>query len=246
MQPYASRLIAARQRAERVAESDEYARFVEFVRAKTPNRFSGQAPELFLHLVDHHLLHFVPNLLGSAEGEIRKVFDFGCGTGASSVALAMVFPEARFHGTDISSVDVAIAEARAKLYGVDDRCHFEAIGEGQALPASSDQFDLCVCCSVLEYVTDPAVRRFCVQEMARVIAPGGLLFMTVPNRIYPVEIHKRKLGWNYFPKWLKAEAMGSTAWEVRSLARPHRLKLHRTPLLQLIKPWTNFCLKKVG
>jgi hypothetical protein len=80
--------------------------------------------------------------------------------------------------------------------------------------------------------------------MARVLAPGGVLFMTVPNRLYPFEIHSRKLGWNYFPKLLKAQIVGSSAWEVKSLARPYWLKLHRTPPRQLFAPWTNFCLKK--
>jgi hypothetical protein len=80
--------------------------------------------------------------------------------------------------------------------------------------------------------------------MSRAIAPGGLLFVTVPNRLYPFEIHSRKLGWNYFPKLLKAGIVGSSACEVKHLARPHSMKLYRTPWLQLVRPWTNFCLKK--
>ena len=43
---------------------------------------------------------------------------------------------------------------------------------------------------------------------------------------------------------LKAQIVGSSAWEIKNLARPHSLKLHRTPLLQLFTPWTNFCLEK--
>jgi SAM-dependent methyltransferase len=98
----------------------------------------------------------------------------------------------------------------------------------------------------LEYVTDPRARKACVQEMARVIKPGGRLFMSVPNRLYPVEIHSRKWGWNYFPRLMKARIVGSDAWEIRRLARPHVLKLHRTPISQLFTPWTNFCLEKEG
>lgn len=242
---HVERLSAARKEAADVAASTAYVEFSEFVRAKTPSRFNdGKSPEDFMHLVDHHLLHFVPKLLRSVDGEIRKVFDFGCGTGASSIALAMVFPEIRCHGTDINKADVSIARERARLYGVDDRCQFDTIPEDEELPVASGQFDLCICCSVLEYVTDPNVRRRCVQEMVRVVAPRGMLFMAVPNRIYPVEIHKRKLGWNYFPKLLKADVVGTSAWEIKSLARPQVLKLHRTPLFQLLTPWTNFCLQK--
>jgi ubiquinone/menaquinone biosynthesis C-methylase UbiE len=242
---WASRLAAARDRAATVANSGEYRDFVELVRAKAPWRFKGAEPaERFLRGVDHHLLHFIPKLLNSLDDDIDEVFDFGCGTGSSSIALAMVFPDIHCHGTDISRVDVSIAHARAQLYGASNRCRFDCIGEGQPLPSPRDQFDLCMCCSVLEYITGPNARKFCVQEMARVIKPGGLLFMTVPNRLSPVEIHSRKFGWNYFPKLLKARIVGSSAWEVKNLTRPYSLKLHRTPLLQLFAPWTNFCLKK--
>lgn len=245
--PWVDRLTAARERAAAAANSVEYRQFVELVREKTPGRFNGNKElGVFLRRVDQHLEHFVPRLLASVDRGVRQVLDFGCGTGASSVALAMVFPEVQCYGADINAVDVSIAHARARLYGVSDRCRFDCIGEDQPLPVPGDRFDLCVCCSVLEYVTHSKGRKFCVQEMARAIAPGGLLFMTVPNRLYPIEIHSRKLGWNYFPKLLKARIVGSSAWEVKRLARPHSLQLHRTPLSQLFTPWTNFCLKKVG
>lgn len=243
--PYASRLMAAREQAAVVAKSGAYQAFVEEVRAYSPWRFNGVAElHRYLNNVDHHLLHFVPRLLTSLEGDVQTLYDFGCGSGSGSIALAMIFPDIRCYGTDISAVEIAIAHARARLYRVEDRCRFDCINEGQALPVSSNTFDLCICCSVLEYVTDPYIRKSCVQEMARIIASGGLLFMSVPNRLYPFEIHSRKFGWNYFPKLLKARIVGSHAWEVKRLARPHVLKLSRTPALQLFTPWSNFCLRK--
>jgi SAM-dependent methyltransferase len=244
---WSSRLTTARERAAAVAETSAYREFVEFVRAKTPGRFNGNRElGVFLRRVDQHLEHFVPKLLASADRDIHQVLDFGCGTGASSVALAMVFPELRCYGTDINRSDIAIADARARLYGVSERCRFDWVDVDQPLPAASDGFDLCVCCSVLEYVTNTKARKLCVQEMTRVVAPGGLLFMTVPNRLYPFEIHTRKLGWNYFPKLLNARIVGTSAWEVKKLARPSLLKLHHTPPSQLFAPWSNFCLKKDG
>ncbi|MGH8233167.1 MAG: class I SAM-dependent methyltransferase [Rhodanobacteraceae bacterium] len=202
--------------------------------------------ERYLHNVDHHLHNFVPKFLPCMDESIRTVFDFGCGSGSGSIAMAMMFPEIRCRGVDISPAEVSIALARARLYGVDDRCEFEVIDEEQALPATSDAFDLCICCSVLEYVTSPAARKLCVQEMIRIIAKGGSLFMSVPNRLYPVEIHSRKLGWNYFPRLLGANIVGTSVWQVRMLARPHVLRLYRTPALQLFTPWTNFCLQKIS
>jgi len=246
MDPRAGALQAARNRAGAVAQTKAYGEFVEMVRSESPWRFNG-VKELgrYLRNVDHHLLNFAPKVLACMDGDIRTLFDFGCGSGSGSIALAMIFPEIRCHGVDISPSEVAIGRARAQLYGVGDRCHFECIQPGQALPVPGGVFDLCVCCSVLEYVTNRDVRKLCVQEMARSLVPGGLLFMTVPNRLYPVELHSRKLGWNYFPRLLKACMVGSSMWEVKRLALPRVLKPHRTPLRQLLAPWTNFCLKKV-
>lgn len=137
-----------------------------------------------------------------------------------------------------------MARQRAKVYGVADRCHFHHVSPGEPLPFEPGFFDLSLCSSVLEYATDFAVRRFCIREMARLVKRGGLLFFSVPNRLYPFEIHTRKWGWNYFPTWLHARTVDSTYWEVRRLARPSVLKLHRTPLLQLFTPWSQFCLQK--
>lgn len=244
---HAARLKAARARTALVDNSAAHAEFVEMVKRETPWRFDdGVRPERYLHNVEHHLVNFAPKLLNSVDREVSRVFDFGCGSGSGSIALAMMFSQLRCQGVDISPAEVSIGRARAALYGVGDRCQFDTIQPGQTLPISSNAFDLCICCSVLEYVADPAVRKLCVQEMARIIKSGGLLFMTVPNRLYPVELHSHKLGWNYFPRLLKARIVGSSLWEVRALARPHVLVAHRTSLLQRFTPWTNFCLKKVS
>ena len=243
--PHANRLAAAMERAVAASRGAAFDEFVAVVRHETPWRFNGvNELERFLHNVEHHLRTTMPRLLASMDTEAHSVFDFGCGSGSGSIALALLFPEIRCRGVDISAADVAIARARARLYGVDDRCEFNVIGEGQALPASAGCVDLCICCSVLEYIIQPEIRKFCAQEMARVLVEGGLLFISVPNRLYPVELHSHKFGWNYFPKWLKARIIGSSVWEIRRLARPHVLGMHRIQLLRLFTPWTNFCLEK--
>jgi SAM-dependent methyltransferase len=200
----------------------------------------------YLRIVDHHIEHLLPHVTGSIDGaRVRDVLDFGCGSGGSAIALAMVWPRVRIAGTDIDADEVGVAQARARLYGVAERCDFLHVDAGERLPFPEASFDVCVCSSVLEYAIDPLVRRFCVQEMMRVLRPHGLLFCSVPNRLYPFEIHTRKWGWNYFPTSLRARTVDSTFWEVRKLARPHAVKLHRTPLAQLFTPWSNFCVRKL-
>lgn len=245
--PFAHRLNAGLQDAATIATSRKHDDFVELVRKETPWRLKeSNDPETYLRNVEHHLRHFVPRLLASVDREVRRVFDFGCGSGGSSISLAMVFPEARFHGIDINPTDVAIGRARAELFGVSDRCQFDVVQEGAPFPVPDGAFDLCICCSVLEYVMAPDARRRCVQEMVRALSEGGLLFISVPNRIYPLELHSRRWGANWFPKLLKARAVGSSMWEVKALARPYVLKPYRTPSAQLFTPWTNFCLQRTG
>ena len=232
-----------------VAQSPEYLRFVKLVRTLTPWRFQLPPDVLerdYLRIVDHHLKRLLPLLVPHVGTEVRQVLDFGCGSGGSAIALALVYPHIRCYGTDIDAQEIEIARERARLYNVADRCEFFCLKAREPLPFTEGAFDLCLCSSVLEYATDPEVRRFCVQEMVRLVNDGGLLFFSVPNRLYPFEIHTGKWGWNYFPESLRAHVVDCTFWEVRKLARPARLTLHRTPFRQLLTPWTNFCVGKEG
>jgi SAM-dependent methyltransferase len=57
---------------------------------------------------------------------------------------------------------------------------------GEALPYENDSFDLILSHEVLEHVQDD---RQAVQEMVRVLRPGGRAVIFVPNRGYPFETH---------------------------------------------------------
>jgi SAM-dependent methyltransferase len=239
---------AARQKARAVAASGAHTGFLEMVRAAYPWRFEQLPPAVlerdYLRIVDHHLEHLIPKIARYMTPEVHRVLDFGCGSGGSAIALALVYPKVICIGTDIDPDEVRIARERAMLYGVADRCEFHCVSAGQALPFRDCSFDLCQCSSVLEYAVDIEVRRFCVREMARLLRPQGKLCCSVPNRLYPFEIHTRKWGWNYFPGLLHARTVDCTAWEVKRLARPWTLHFHQTPWVELLRPWTTFCFRR--
>jgi SAM-dependent methyltransferase len=234
--------------AEACAKSPEYRQFVEMVRKVYPWRFERLASDVlerdYLRIVDHHLSRLIPRLEPCIEPGIRRVLDFGCGSGGSAIAMALTYPDIHFYGTDIDEDEILIARERAKLYKVADRCEFQCVAAGEPLPFTERFFDFCMCSSVIEYATDRDIRTFCVREMVRLVAPQRYLFFSVPNRLYPFEIHTGKWGWNYFPKQLKARTVDSSFWEIRKLARPDVLKLYRTPIAQLFRPWSNFCVRK--
>jgi ubiquinone/menaquinone biosynthesis C-methylase UbiE len=238
----------ARETARTIATSSDYASFVAGIRKMSPAMFERPASVIdrdYLRIVDHHLEHLLPQIQRYIGPSTRRVLDFGCGSGGSAIALTMVYPELTCVGTDIDEDQIEVAKRRAKLYGVQHRCEFHCVAESAPLPLADKSFDFCQCSSVLEYCLGD-VRRFCIDEMVRLVKLNGLLFFSVPNRIYPFEIHTRKWGWNYFPKWFNARTVDCTFWEVRKLAHPDVLQLYRTPLLQLLRPWSNFCVKKAA
>jgi SAM-dependent methyltransferase len=82
-------------------------------------------------------------------------------------------------------------------------------GAGEYLPFEDEKFDLVLSHEVLEHVADD---RRCLEEITRVLKPGGRLVLFVPNRWYPFETHGiywkgkyhfgNKFGVNYLPrKW---------------------------------------------
>jgi len=245
-------LLNAKANVEQIAKSADFARFRDKVLARFPQR-SPSALQAFerdyVHVVDHHLRSLLPKLAGYIDDGTRRVLDFGCGSGGSAIALAMVYPHVFCYGTDVDAGEIEVAAERAALYGVAERCDFRHVPPNERLPFDDGFFDFCLCSSVLEYVVEPSARQFCVREMVRLLAPGGLLFVSVPNRLYPFEIHswwrgKLNWGWNYFPRLLNADTVDCTMWEVQRLAKPVPLKRYRTPLRQLFKPWSTFCLQR--
>lgn len=81
---------------------------------------------------------------------------------------------------------------------------------GEMLPLPPSSFDFILSHEVLEHVQDD---RACVEEMVRILRPGGRMAIFVPNRGYPFETHgvywrgKYKFGniplVNYLPSGLR-------------------------------------------
>jgi ubiquinone/menaquinone biosynthesis C-methylase UbiE len=238
----------AKLRAEAISQTPEFRDFVDRLRREFPLRFASPSPGLerdYLRVVDQHLEDLIPRMLPHLDPDIGCLLDFGCGSGGSAVALALTCPQIRIFGTDIDPKEIAVARERAKLYEVADRCEFAHVQANQPLPFRDESFDFALCSSVIEYVTATEARTFCIREMARLVKSDGLLFFSVPNRLYPFEIHTRKWGWNWFPKLLNARTVDCTFWEVRRLARPTVLRLRDTPVAQFLRPWSNFCVQKL-
>ncbi len=107
--------------------------------------------------------------LGLAEG--RRVLDVGSGEGYGAAWLAT-------RAESVVGVDIApdAVDHANSAYGT-DRLRFR-VGDAMALDAADFSADLVVCFETIEHVGDPGR---VVAEIARVLAPGGLVLISTPD-----------------------------------------------------------------
>lgn len=131
------------------------------------------------------LVSLILDLLKSRP-EVRTIIDFGSGQGDF---LRMLVPKAEgreIFGLELSRVGVEISQAKikkAKFFQhnmlLDSPEILQLRGRGQ----------LCVCSEVVEHLDEPQIF---LQNLRRYVAPGGLLFVTVPCG--PMNAYERSIG----------------------------------------------------
>jgi 2-polyprenyl-3-methyl-5-hydroxy-6-metoxy-1,4-benzoquinol methylase len=104
----------------------------------------------------------------------KRVLDAGCGTGYGAAMLAEA------GAAHVVGIDIA-EEAVARAAEVSD-AEF-VVGDVHELPFPDDAFDVVTCFEVIEHVEGT---EQVVAELTRVLAPGGVLLISSPNRdAYP-------------------------------------------------------------
>ena len=101
----------------------------------------------------------------------RRAADVGCGAGLLAEPLARL-------GAQVTAVDAApenIAAARAHAAGQGLEIDYRVGG----VESLDGPFDLVTCLEVVEHVAEP---RAFISGLARILAPGGLLVLSTPNR----------------------------------------------------------------
>jgi ubiquinone/menaquinone biosynthesis C-methylase UbiE len=115
----------------------------------------------------------VIELLSGTKGRLLEI---GCGPAVMTPELlAMGF---EVQGIDVSSEMVRRAGQRMAGHPLEKRCRF-ALGDVERLQYPSNTFNAVVCMGVLEYL--PRYGR-ALGEMCRVLVPGGVVVLTLPNR----------------------------------------------------------------
>jgi len=103
----------------------------------------------------------------------QRALDFGCGVGRLTRALREHFAEC--HGVDISSSMLEMAQR------LNPSCEFRQASSLESFP--SNYADLIYSSLVLQHQPDPESARRIIDDMLRVLAPGGLLVFQIPLSI---------------------------------------------------------------
>lgn len=127
-----------------------------------------------LHDINPLRLNYIDERAPLAE---RKVLDVGCGGGLLSEGMAR--RGARVTGIDMGEAPLAVARLHGLETGVDVDYRQTTI---ESLAADTDQlarYDIITCLEMLEHVPQPAS---VIQACARLLKPGGQLFVSTINR----------------------------------------------------------------
>lgn len=138
----------------------------------------------------HQILQTVQPFLSTPIAQLR-VLDVGCGYGYTSVELARQCRQVV--GIDASNMLIEHARVlrlQSQLRNIEFYCH----------PAEElhdiAHYDLVILDNVLEHLPDqPAALR----RISQSLKPGGVVFILVPNKLWPMEVHYRLPFLSYLP-----------------------------------------------
>lgn len=150
---------------------------------------------------------FARQILGTVASDLTRpvhalsVLDVGCGYGHTALALARQCR--RIVGIEPCAEPVQVAK---ELQHQEQATNVEFHHATLETFRTGEQFDLIILDNVLEHLPDQpgALRR--IEELLK---PGGVLYLLVPNKYWPMEVHYHLpfLGWmplgfaNLYLKW---------------------------------------------
>lgn len=121
---------------------------------------------------DNYFTPVIDQLKNHLTSGNRKILDVGCGTGLFFCSLSKL-PKTELYGLDAfsSSSEIAVNRGYKKVVNIDDlnECLF---------PFADNEFDAVMCKDVFEHLLLPLAA---LKEIKRVLKPGGLLLIHVPN-----------------------------------------------------------------
>lgn len=114
----------------------------------------------------------------------KRVLEIACGRGDFAAWCSRLpRPPAMLVAADFSAVALRQARERAGAR----RSLWLLQADAQAIGVGSGSFDTIICCETLEHLHEP---RTALDELARLLRPGGRLFLTTPNYLNPMGAYR--------------------------------------------------------
>jgi len=123
------------------------------------------------------IAHVIRELSNYSSGQ-RNCLDIGCSSGIITTHLASLFTMTL--GIDFDPIAMDHLE-RAGTNPV-----YFLRGDAMHLPLSPESVDVVICAQVYEHV--PSDEEL-MAEIFRILKPGGLVFFSGPNKLFPIEPH---------------------------------------------------------
>ena len=149
---------------------------------RRPNVGGRESPEAYSDW-EHHWGKEFARMFMEPAGDLggKHLLDVGCGLGGKTVAYAEAGAAAV--GTDLLEENVEQSGQYARKKGA--RAAF-FVGDAVALPLRNDAFDTVVANDAMEHFAEPA---HALREMARVVRPGGAIWIFFTPHYSPLGSH---------------------------------------------------------
>lgn len=116
----------------------------------------------------------------------KIILDIGCGNGAFTVEMAK--KGKKIIGIDVNSEELFGFKQVMKQMKLNNINIFKM--DAETLAFDDNEFDIVTMVQVLEHISNQVGA---LQETYRVLKPGGQIILSVPNKLFPFEIHGSRI-----------------------------------------------------
>jgi predicted O-methyltransferase YrrM len=152
-------------------------------------------PEYVIKVLGNQLFAY----FDASEFRGKRLLDFGCGTGASTLYMGAMFPDTEVVGVELNPDKIELARRVLETRPLSN-VRFLLSPDPNTLPSGVGLFDFVMLSAVYEHLL-PAERNQVMPLIWSMVKPGGAVFINqTPYRYFPYEHHTTGLWFiNYLP-----------------------------------------------